>query len=89
MDGMTRSDLVRELARIAVLIEHDALAGCVLIAIHPNSDVVVHIAPPNSKAGVDLLMAELDKLHFRLRVMMYLGPKGTASQLVKGSETEQ
>jgi len=76
MDQMTRHELARELAKAAEALLVGAVGGCLVIVVHPNEATTTILAPPNTKKGAKELLAEVDKALFRLKAVMYLGPKG-------------
>jgi hypothetical protein len=90
MNQISRVELVRELAKLATLVEHDAVSGVVLVAVHEaNESATVIVAPPSSKIGVDKLMGALDRTVFRAKIAMYLAPEKGRAPLVAVPDKER
>ena len=75
MNEMSRRDLANEIAKLAILVDEDAVTGCFIIATHKNGTSTELLVPPNSRVGVEKMMFAIDRLVFRAKVAVYLQPK--------------
>lgn len=74
MQQMSRIEIVRELAKVAELIQAGAVTGVFLIATNANGSSTELIVPPLDARHIEKMMFALDRVHFRARVAMYLTP---------------
>lgn len=89
---LTRKGLADELAKVAIAVDQDAVAGVFLIAVHANGTSTELLVPPSTKGGVEKLMLAVDRLHFRAQVACYLGAKKVGESAPNAGEapsTEQ
>lgn len=68
----TIEQLSRELAKIAIAIEHGHVTGVFIVAVHENGTSSELLVPPVSGADTEKLMFAVDRLHFRAKVAAYL-----------------
>lgn len=75
MEHVTRVQISRELARLVEALGANTLTGCLVIAVHANGSETAIVAPPSDPAHLATLLNAVDKMHFRMQVMCYLGPR--------------
>ena len=75
MTDQEKQQLLGSLHQLVGLIEHDAVVGFVLVAIHPTEAGTIVSKFPG-KRFVDRLLQELEKISFKLKAIAYLGAEG-------------